>query len=320
MEPYTQSDELSLRDLYLVLKRRRNLILGLTLGAAIVVFAASLVWPKTYSSKVTVSLSLSTQQLSSQPLTSQLLANLPSITGLAGGFGDLLETSSLTQTLGVTQPTRVYRARFDEKKGLWNLMAKGRTPAEAKQNAQKLLRVAQDYVRSRIVETVGQNLEAVLAQARQDQRVAQESLRRLQEELKKTPRNGASDAAALEAQGTSPLVARSTSPAYTLLSMEESRTRAALAQAQARIEALTAIQANEEELSKLVGQALQAQVLVPPAEPLRPVSPRPLLYTAIAGVLGLLVGVFWAFLAEALAPPQVEAVRQRDTQVVVGSK
>lgn len=320
MESYNQSDELSLRDLYLVLKRRRNLILGLTLGAAIVVFVASLVWPKTYNSKAVVSLSLSTQQLSSQPITSQLLANLPSLTGLAGGFGDLLETTSLARTLGIDQPTKVYKARFDEKKGLWNLMAKGKTPAEAERNAEKLLRAAQDYARSRIVETVRQNLEAVLAQARQDQRVARESLQRLQEELKKTPRNGASDAAALEAQGVSPMVARSTSPAYTLLSIEESRTRATLAQAEARIEALTAIQANDEELSKLGGQALQVQVLVPPAEPLRPVSPRPLLYTAIAGVLGLFVGVFWAFLAEALAPSQAGGVGQRGTRVAVESK
>jgi len=110
MESY-QSDELSLRDL-LVLKRRWNLILGLALGAAILVFAASLVWPKTYSSKVVVSLSLNSQS------QSEVLGRLPSLDGLVQGFVDLQNTTLLARDLGVAQPPTSYGVRFDEKKGL----------------------------------------------------------------------------------------------------------------------------------------------------------------------------------------------------------
>jgi uncharacterized protein involved in exopolysaccharide biosynthesis len=88
MEPYSRSDELSLRDLYLVLRRHRYRILGLTLGAAILVFVLSLVWPKTYSAKVVLSLSLNNQSqsgvLSNLPSQSGVLSNLPSLSGFCG--------------------------------------------------------------------------------------------------------------------------------------------------------------------------------------------------------------------------------------------
>jgi len=40
------SDEISLRDLYLILKRRSRLIVGVTLGLALLTLAFSLLWPK----------------------------------------------------------------------------------------------------------------------------------------------------------------------------------------------------------------------------------------------------------------------------------
>ncbi|MCM3875991.1 MAG: lipopolysaccharide biosynthesis protein, partial [Thermoanaerobaculia bacterium] len=52
-------------------------------------------------------------------------------------------------------------------------------------------------------------------------------------------------------------------------------------------------------LSRLVGQALQVQVLAPPAEPLRQSQPRPVLYTGFATLVGLMAGVFAAFLRDA---------------------
>ncbi|WP_169336588.1 Wzz/FepE/Etk N-terminal domain-containing protein [Calidithermus timidus] len=317
MEPHTQSDELSLRDLYLVLKRRQNLILGLTLGAAILVFAVSQVWPKTYSSKVVLSLSFNNQ------LQSGVLSNLPSLPGLAQGFVDLQNTTLLAKDLGVDQPPEVYGARFDEKKGLLNLSAKGRTPNEARQRVERIVRVATDYLRARMVEGAVSNIRALLAQTQLDLESTQESLKRIQAELKNLSAEGRSDAAiaaALEARQVGPETARSSSPAFTSLSLDESRLRSTAAQLQARIDTLAPLLDKPEQLSQLVGQALQVQVLVPPAEPLRPTSPRPLLYAAIAGVLGLLVGVFWAFLAEALALPQAEGVGQRDTRVVAGPK
>ncbi|GEM84432.1 Wzz/FepE/Etk N-terminal domain-containing protein [Meiothermus hypogaeus] len=299
MEPYTQSDELSLRDLYLVLKRRQNLILGLTLSAAILVFAASLLWPKTYTSQVVVSLSLSNQ--SSQGL----LNNLPSLAGLAQGFVDLQQTRLLANQLGVDDPTRYYKARFDEKRGLLFLTAQGGTAAEAGERAERILQVARTYLERNLLEGAQANLRAALTQARLDLRAAQDGLKGIQAQLKVAPDRAASNAtiaAGLEARGNDPQAARASNPAYTSLSLDESRLRSQIAQLEARITTLSDFLKQPEAIGQLVSQALLVQVLVPPAEPLRPSFPRPLLFTVVAGVLGLLLGVIWAFVAEAIQP------------------
>jgi uncharacterized protein involved in exopolysaccharide biosynthesis len=114
-------------------------------------------------------------------------------------------------------------------------------------------------------------------------------------------------AAALEARGTDPQIARATNPAYTSLSLDESRLRSQIAQLEARITTLTDFLQQPQAIGQLVSQALLVQVLVPPAEPLRPSFPRPLLFTVVAGMLGLLLGVLWAFVAEAIRPRETEA-------------
>ncbi|GIW24928.1 Wzz/FepE/Etk N-terminal domain-containing protein [Meiothermus sp.] len=298
-----QSDELSLRDLYYVLKRHRNLIISLPLGAAILIFALSLLWPKTYTSQVVVSLSLSNQ--SSQGL----LNNLPSLAGLAQGFVDLQQTKLLANQLGVDDPTRFYKARFDEKRGLLFLTAQGRTAAEAGERAERILRVARTYLERNLLEGAQANLRAAQTQARLDLRAAQDGLKGIQAQLKIAPDRAASDAtiaAGLEARGTDPQAARASNPAYTSLSLDESRMRSQIAQLEARIATLTDFLQQPGAIGQLVSQALLVQVLVPPAEPLRPSFPRPLLFTVVAGVLGLLLGVLWAFVAEAIRPREAE--------------
>lgn len=312
-------DEISLRDLYLVLKRNARIILAVTLGAALVTFAISMILPKTYRSQANLSLSLSIQPFygqqqptNQQERFSQILANLPSLSGLAGSFQDLLETRELAQSLGVANPASRYQAKFDDKTGIWRLSAKGSSPEEARRATEKLLATARDFLESKLAQTVNSNLAALLAQARIDAESAQIGLQEIKKALANTPPTVGADAAvasALESQGVNPLVARATSPAYASLKLQEANLRSQLAQAQARIETYSRLARNPQEIRTLVGQALQIQLLVAPSEPLRPVSPRPLLYAAIAAVLGLILSVFWAFLAEALAPlrPEPEA-------------
>jgi uncharacterized protein involved in exopolysaccharide biosynthesis len=298
-------DEISLRDLYLVLKRNARLILAVTLGAALVTYALSMLLPKTYRSQANLSLSVTNQQ----QLSGQVLANLPSLSGLAGSFQDLLETRALTQALGAANPASRYQAKFDEKTGVWKLSAKGSSPEEAKHNAEKLLVIAQGFLENKITQAVNSNLLAMLAQARIDAEIAQTGLQEIKKALANTSPTVGADAAvasALESQGVNPLVARSASPAYTSLKLQEANLRAQLAQAQARIETYSKLTQSPQEIRTLVGQALQIQLLVNPSETLRPVSPRPLLYAAIAAVLGLILSVFWAFLVEALTPPKTQ--------------
>jgi uncharacterized protein involved in exopolysaccharide biosynthesis len=76
---------------------------------------------------------------------------------------------------------------------------------------------------------------------------------------------------------------------------------------EARIGTLTDFLKQPEAIGQMVSQALLVQVLVPPAEPLRPSFPRPLLFTVVAGVLGLVLGVLWAFVLEAIGPREPQA-------------
>ena len=294
-------DEISLRDIYLLLKRWMWQILGFALALALITLLWSLLWPKTYTSQVVVSLSLANQS------GQGLLNNLPSLPGLAQGFVDLQQTKLLANQLGVDDPTRFYQARFDEKRGLLFLKAKGRTAAEAGQRAERILEVARRYLEQNLLEGAQANLRAALTQARLDLRVAQDGLKGIQSQLRLAPDRATSNptiAASLEARGNDP---RAGNPAYTSLSLDESRLRSQIAQLEARINALSEFLQQPNAIGQLVSQALLVQVLVPPAEPLRPSFPRPLLFAAIAGILGLLLGVLWAFVLEAVRPRETQA-------------
>lgn len=309
----SQTEDLSLRDIYIVLKRWRLPILTITLGLAALALVVSLILPKTYTSKVVVSLSLANQSNGQG-----LLNNLPSLPGLAQGFVDLQSTTLLAKDLMAGDPTQYYQAKFDDKRGLLNLSAKGRTPSEAKERADRILRVVRDYLKGRMVEGVSSNIRAALTQTQLDLQSARESLKRIQAELKIAPGQGQANpttAAALEARQVDPQAARTSSPGYTSLSLDESRFRSQVAQLEARIDTLNRLLSQPDAINQLVGQALQVQVLVPPAEPLRPSFPHPVLFTVVAGVLGLLMGVLWAFIAEAVRPPELlqEAAKPRET-------
>jgi len=298
-------DEISLRDLYLVLKRNARIILAITLGAALVTYAVSMILPKTYRSQASLSLSVTGQP----QLSSQILANLPSLSGLASSFQDLLETRELVQTLGVANPASRYQTKFDEKTGVWKFWAKGSSPEEAKRRVERLLATGRAYLEGKLTQTVNANLMALLAQARIDAEGAQTALQEIKKALANTPPTISTDAAtasALESQGVSPLVARSPSPAYASLKLQEANLRSQLAQAQARLETYSRLAQNPQEIRVLIGQSLQIQPLANPSEPLRPIFPRPFLYAGIAAVLGLILSVFWVFLAEALSPRQPE--------------
>lgn len=297
-------DEISLRDIYLLLKRWMWQILGFALALALITLLWSLLWPKTYTSQVVVSLSLANQS------GQGLLNNLPSLPGLAQGFVDLQQTKLLANQLGVDDPTRFYQARFDEKRGLLFLKAKGRTAAEAGQRAERILEVARRYLEQNLLEGAQANLRAALTQARLDLRVAQDGLKGIQSQLRLAPDRATSNptiAASLEARGNDPQAARAGNPAYTSLSLDESRLRSQIAQLEARINTLSEFLQQPNAIGQLVSQALLVQVLVPPAEPLRPSFPRPLLFAAIAGILGLLLGVLWAFVLEAVRPRETQA-------------
>lgn len=148
-------------------------------------------------------------------------------------------------------------------------------------------------------------MAAALSQATLDLRTAEGSLREVELLLHSTASQGPvppSVASALEAQKVDPQVARSAYPAWAFLTIQQAGLQAQLAQARVRAHVLESVLKDPAQLSTLAGQALQVQVLAPAAEPLRQTRPRPVLYTGFAVVVGLLVGVFAAFLRDAMRP------------------
>jgi hypothetical protein len=275
------------------------------LGAAVVsgvTLVVALLLPKVFESQASVVFSVSTQQVSSQQVTTQILASLPAPAALAQAFTQRLETRSVSDLLGEPVPIRNYDARFEEKRGLLTLRARGSSPEEARKRADKLLEIAQGYLQERIVAAARASVASSLEQARVDLKTGEQILHDIRDLLKASPKRGgnasAAVAAGLEALKVDPSVARSVNPAETFLGLQEAQLAAQVASARARTDALEGVLKDPEALSRLVGQALQVQVLAPPAEPVRAASPRPLLWTAIAFAASFSVGLMLIVIRE----------------------
>jgi hypothetical protein len=298
--------ETSLIPLDRTLRRRLIVVACLSVACALVTFVVSMMMKRVYESRALVSVTVSGQVLTSQLVTNQLLANLPAPAALAQAFTQLIATRAFAGALGTDRPDRTYEARFDEKKSLLTLEAKGETPAEAKQRAEKLLAIAQTNLQDRLADAARANALSTLEQARIDTKTAARILDDVRQVLRGAPRVAAAPgvAAGLEALKVDPAIARSPSPSFTYLSLQEAQQEGALAQARARAEALEGLLKESDALRKLVGQALQVQVLAPPAEPLLPVAPRPLRWGAIAGFAAALFGALVLFVLESLRSAQ----------------
>ena len=298
-------EEVTIADVYAVLKRWRLMILGLVLGGTLLTFAVASALPKVYVSKTVLSLSAPPQSNPGAEVSDQLLANLPSVAGLARGFGDLLTTKRVSEVLAVPAPSGDLNASFDEKTGLMTLNADGGTPEDASKNASQLLAVAKRFFETRIVQGMLGNAQSMLSRATLDRDTALRSLQGLRATTGVVP-GGSGDAATsagLEERGVRPPVARANNAAAVDLSLEVSSLQTQVAKTEARIYSLQALIKSPQRLEQLVGQAIRVQELVPVTVPLRPDSPRPLFYAALAGALALLLGFLIPFLVEAVRMP-----------------
>lgn len=301
MDDRTLKDEVSLRDLYLVLRRWRGFILACALIAALGTLVVSLLLPKQYQSMGAYSLSLSTEKLTA-PLT-----NLPSLGGLAQGYGNALGTTALSKELGETAPRGLFSAKYDEKIGLWTLTGVGKTPQLAKERAERLMRSARNYVEDRVMSGVRVNIAGTLEQAQLDLAVAEQSLVRIGEALANTPQVSNRDSATtagLEAQGVNPQLARSINPAFVNLALAQSQFKSQRAQYQARVQTYTDLLKDPSRLMAFTKQALSIQLIAEPTEPMEAISPRPGLYASIAGIMGLFIGLLLPFVIEAVRDPE----------------
>jgi uncharacterized protein involved in exopolysaccharide biosynthesis len=292
----------SLRSLLALPVARLSLVAA---GVAVAVGLLSfLLFPASYESQASVVFSVSTQQVSTQMVSGQLLSNLPSPAALAQAFTQRLETRAFSQLLDDPAPPDTYSARFEGRSGLLILKAFGGSREEARQRAEKLVAVAQSFLQERLAAAARANVASALELARVDFRTGEQVLREVRDLLKAPPKKGSvsspETAARLEVMAVPPPVARSSNPAETYLNLQEAQLSSQVATSRARMEALEGVLKDPETLSRLVGQALQVQVLSLPAEPVRKTSPKPTLWAGASGLAVLAAGVLFGLLRDAL--------------------
>ncbi len=290
------TDEISLRDVYLILKKYSRFILGCTIGAAGIALIASFVLPKSFSSQATLNIAIGADRAE--------FKGAPSAVGLAQGFIQQVEKESLTNELKEERLENIFKAKYDDKKALLNLTAVGESPEQALTRAGRIETSFRDYAEKQVSGAVRTNLEGSLAQSKIDLASSSENLKRLEPLLKTTPRSqidGVS-AAALESNGVDPQLARTSNAAFVNLALQVTQLKAGVVAIQSRIISLEGILKNATAFKGLLGQGFQIQTLAVPSLPLTHDSPRAGIITALAAVAGLLLGLVGAFILEALRP------------------
>ena len=302
-------EEISLRDIYLVFKRRGLVFWTLFLFFPVLGLLLGLLLPKTYASKSVLSLKLQSDQLTSQVQqtdqslsTQQIFANLPSVPALVQGFQVGLEGAQVQSPAGEVLSAKV---QFDEKNGSLELTSVAPTPEIAQANVEQVVVSASQFMQERVVGSLKSNVEARLARVSFDREIAQanvDGLRVAKQQLRLS-----SDpviAAGLENQRVNAPVARSSDPSRVSLELQEAGLRAQLAGLDGTVKVLSSLINDPKRLERLAGQVFQVQRLVPASLPNAPDSPRLGFLIGVMGAIGLLMAL--------LVPLVLEAVREPD--------
>jgi capsular polysaccharide biosynthesis protein len=291
-------EEISLRDIYLILKKNINMVLGTTFGVGLIVLLVALVLPSSFSSQVVLNLAVDNER-------SEFKA-APTALGLSQGFIQLVNNESLAQKLQESRLQDTHKAKFDDKKSLLTLIATGSTANQAFERAGRFEAVAVGYFQDQIAGVVRTNIGATLSQTKLDIATTRDNLKRLEQLLQTTQgmTSNSTNAAALESRGVNPQLARAENPALVNLTLQISQLKVTMAAQQARQVALETTLNDKNAFSALLGQGFQVQVLSKPTPAFEPEFPKPGLMTALGLVAGLLLGVIGVFVMEALRLPQ----------------
>ncbi len=306
------NDEISLRDVYLIIKKHFRLILGITAFVTAVALILVLVLPKTFSSQVVLNLSVNAERPEFKAA--------PNAVGLSQGFIQLVNNESLATILQEERLESIFKAKYDDKKSLLTLNAYADNPELALSRAERFQIAAVNYFNEQISNTVRTNLKSTLAQLEIDLSSSQDNLKRLEPLLNSTKGivNNTQDTAALESKGIDPQLARASNPALVNLALQISQVKVGLAALQAKQNSLGSILQNQKAFDSLLGQGFQVQVLAVPAKAIVAEAPRPLMITTLAAVAGLLIGLVGAFVLEALRPAAYEyGFKENNRRIIV---
>ena len=311
--PTSLADEISLRDVFLVLKRWWWLTLSLPILLAISAFLIGSALPKVYSSRGLLSLTTLKTEPTQTPDTidlerRSLFANLPLPNALAQGFEDSLNENRINAE---NQPNM--RTEFDEIRNLLVFKVDASSGTLASQKVEQGLKGAQAYFRKQITEAILVNATATIAQTQQALSVSQQTL--VQLGRPNSSKNTNNSSAALESNGIDPQIARSSNPGAAYIGLEEAKLQTEIARGNAKITALEKLKSNPQRLNTVVDLYLRAQVLASPSQNENQTEPKPVLYTVIALILGLFIGIILPFALESAQKPKSITSNQTHPQI-----
>ena len=318
-------EELTLRDLYEVLRRYRTLLIALPLALALLVFAVASFLPRSYAAKAVLTVGVAASaptdasnifdfdpKLLPTPgaLVSAYQANAPS--RLAAGWR--------TDARSVLQD---FEASQDEQSTALTLTAQAHTPEAARQRAEAAASDFKRYVGGVAAAILNTSLETVQRRLQVQLSTDQQLVRDLQQLRAQTPLTlpGAGQSTVrdqLQAAGVDPRYAgasdQSANPAFTLLTVQLAQNQAKVAGDQANLSRLKALLGDQSQQLALAGQLVQVNLLGAPTTPLKPQGLGPTTLAVLAYLLALVGSVLWALLHHAVQGPAA-APRPRRTVV-----
>ena len=233
-----------------------------------------------------------------------------SIAALVESFKAALETWAFAALLGEERLVNWAKVSYDAKRGYIRLQATATTPAAARDRARRLVEAAEKRFTLAAVTAVRTSLAKEDIQVKGEIQALKEQIRQLEATLKKfSPARASAPSPSLQSAGVDPLVAESADPARAYLRLELAKALAELAAKQARQKELAYLLGDEQALSALAAGSLGVRLVAEPGLPERPVSPRVFLNTVLAMIMGLVLGVFGAFIRAALEPPREELAK-----------
>jgi hypothetical protein len=303
------ADEISVRDVFLVLKRWWWLTVFLPLVLALAAFVLGSALPKVYSSRGLLSLTTLKLEPNQTPESGDsdrrsLFTNLPLPNALAQGFEDSLLNNPSSAELKPTLQTE-----FDELRNLLVIKVDASSADESSQKVTQGLNDAQSYFRQQITRAIQINVTATIAQTERELRVSKQTLAQLGQTISNPNTNTSS--AALESNGVDPQIARSNNPGATYIRLEEAKLQTEIARAQAKVKALDDLKPGSQSLDRTVDLYLRAQALALPGQNAKQTEPRPILYAIIAFILGLFTGIILPFTFDSIHKPNSVSIIQK---------
>ncbi len=315
-------EELTIRDLYEVLRRYRTLLIALPLAVAVLVFAVASFLPRTYAAEAVLTVGIA----ATAPTDSGNIFDFdPKLLPTPGALVSAYQSSAPARLAGSWQTDarsvlQDFEATQDDQSSALTLTAKAHSPQAALSRAQAAASDFKSYVNTVAASVLNTSLGTVQRRVQVQLSTDSELVRELQRLRAQTPPilPGVGQSTVrdqLEAAGVDPRYAgasdESANPAFTLLTVQVAQNQARVANDQATLARLKSLLADKPGQLALAGQLVQVNLLGAPSLPLKAQGLGPATLAVLAYLLALVATVLWALLHHAVRGPEPRAQGRR---------